>query len=75
MKIETKLNLNDAAYFLHENKITNGSVVEIEVKVWHQHLNIVYTIFVDGYGCRGKEKINVVESLTFASKDLLIKSL
>lgn len=69
MKIETKFNKEDKVYFMHDNKVCEGLITEIDIKINEYGTHIKY-----GIALYGRANIRA-EDKCFLSKEELIKSL
>jgi hypothetical protein len=67
MKVETKYNVNQTVYFMHENKIKSGeiAVINIEVVTNDNSISITYKIF-------NYQNDTFAESEIFSSKKELL---
>ena len=70
MKVETKYNINQTIYFMHENKIKSGeiAVINIEVVANDNSISITYKIF-------NYQNDTFAESEIFSSKKELLEYL
>ena len=70
MKVETKYNVNQTVYFMHENKIKSGeiAVINIEVVTNDNSISITYKIF-------NYQNDTFAESEIFSSKKELLEYL
>lgn len=75
MKIETRFNVDDEVYFMHDNRVAIGNVATIQVYT-HKPLGNEIVISVKYYlkGCSVQSNGYIEEEL-FASKQELLNSL
>lgn len=72
MKIETKLNIGDAIFFILEKKVINSTIQGMKIQVSEKETEIIYL-------CNSEKdkqvNIKVDEKDSYKSKEDLIKSL
>lgn len=75
MKVETKFNVDDTVYFMHDNRVAIGNVATIQAYT-HKPMGNEIVISVKYYvkGCSVKRDGYMEEEL-FASKQELLNSL
>ena len=73
MKIETKLNENDAVFFISNKKVVDSIVRGVTIERLHKKTTITYLCNKD----KGEQRIHikVEEEDAFRSKEELLKSL
>lgn len=73
MKIETKFNIGDTIFFLHENRVLESIIRSIKIDVKEpDDFNIIYVCNKDEDSVVG---IKVNEGIVFGSKKQLLSSL
>lgn len=74
MKIETKANIGDEIFFMHENKVTSSTVIDILINVIEQKNLYSYTT-VTKIIYTTKQLPKILEECAFLSKQELLDSL
>ena len=74
MKIETKANIGDEVFFMHENKVTSDTVIDISINVIEQKNLYNYTT-VTTIVYNTKRLLKILEENAFLSKQELLESL
>lgn len=74
MKIETRFNVDDNVYFMHENRVATGQVAVVEVYA-HKPYNDEVVIGAKYYLKNSGKSDGYMEDALFASKDELLNSL
>lgn len=74
MKIETRFNINDNVYFMHENRVATGQVAVVEVYA-HKPYNDKVVIDAKYYLKSSGKSDGYMEDALFASKEELLNSL
>lgn len=69
MTVETKFNIGDEVWYLHNNKVCNRKVSAINIRITECMVSIIYYISAP------KESITLEEKSIFSSKEELLKSL
>ena len=74
MKLETKLNVGDSAYYIEDNKIKEGEVEGIKVAISYNSYYITTTTEVS-YTLKGGEQKTIKEEDTFPTIEELLENL
>ena len=74
MKIETRFNVDDNVYFMHENRVATAQVATVQVYTHKPHGDRVVTGIKYYLKHLGKSD-GYMEDALFASKEELLKSL
>ena len=74
MKIETRFNVDDEVYFMHENKVASAQVATVHVYT-HKPLGDRVVISTKYYLKHSGKSDGYMEDALFASKEELLKSL
>ena len=74
MKIETRFNVDDEVYFMHENKVASAQVAAVQVYSYKSHGDRVVTGTKYYLKHLGKSD-GYLEDALFASKEELLNSL
>ena len=74
MKIETRFNVDDKVYFMHDNRVATGQVAAVQVYAHKPYSDKVVTVtkYYLKYSCKSD---GYMEDALFASKEELLKSL
>lgn len=77
MTIETKFDIGDEAYVLHENKVCKGNIDHISINVEeNKKIHIYYKIFrIANKTIHGSVRVVFKEWQIFKTKEELLKSL
>ena len=70
MNIETQYNINSTVYFLHNNKVWEGTVKKITITAENNSLTIVYKVQYNDWKYK-----SLKESQAYNSKQELLNSL
>lgn len=70
MTIETKYNINSTVYFLHNNKVWEGTVKKITINAENNSLTIVYKVQYNDLKYK-----SLKESQAYSTKQELLNSL
>lgn len=74
MKIETRFNVDDNVYFMHDNRVATGRVAAVQVYAYKPYNDKVVTGTKYYLKNSGKSD-GYMEDALFASKEELLKSL
>ena len=74
MKIETKANIGDEIFFMHENKVTSSTVIDISINIIGQKNLYKYTT-ITTIVYNTKRLLKILEENAFLSKQELLESL
>lgn len=70
MNIETRYNINNTVYFIHNNKVWEGTIKKITITVEHNSLSITYKVQYSDWKYK-----SVKESQAYNTKQELLDSL
>lgn len=73
MKIETKLDVENECYFLHNNKVKTGFIKDIQISVLTEKMYIKYSVLFKD--CDKAETKIFLEEDVFKTKQELLNSL